>query len=232
MIYVMSDIHGAYDKYKRMLDKIDFKEEDTLYILGDVIDRGEDGIKILFDMMMRDNVFPFLGNHEYMAYGALKSLSTEITEEIIDTDVKNILELYEAWMENGGASTLKKFRELSLDERESVFDYIEEFAGVEEIKVNGKSFVLVHGTLENFSPERPFDDYSVNEIVWGRCDYDRVYFPDKYLVTGHTPTALIAPGYRGKIYKKNNHIAIDCGVHFTGVLGCICLDTSEEFYVE
>ena len=32
MIYVMSDIHGAYDKYKRMLDKIDFKEEDTLYM--------------------------------------------------------------------------------------------------------------------------------------------------------------------------------------------------------
>ena len=40
MIYVMSDIHGMYDKYIEMMDLIDLKETDTLYILGDIIDRG------------------------------------------------------------------------------------------------------------------------------------------------------------------------------------------------
>ena len=42
MIYVMSDIHGCYEKYRQMLDLIRFCEEDTLYILGDVVDRGPD----------------------------------------------------------------------------------------------------------------------------------------------------------------------------------------------
>ena len=67
MIYVMSDIHGCFDKYQKMLRRIDFAPEDTLYVLGDVIDRGPDGIKILQDMMGRVNVFPILGNHEFTA---------------------------------------------------------------------------------------------------------------------------------------------------------------------
>lgn len=45
--YVMSDIHGNYKKFRLMLERIDFKEEDTLYILGDVIDRGTKGLSIL-----------------------------------------------------------------------------------------------------------------------------------------------------------------------------------------
>ena len=41
--YVMSDFHGRHDLFLRMLEKISFCEEDTLYILGDVADRGPDG---------------------------------------------------------------------------------------------------------------------------------------------------------------------------------------------
>ena len=59
------------------------------------------------------------------------------------------------------------------------------------------------------------------------------YFPDKYLVFGHTPT----PYYTGarledaRIYRKDMMIAIDCGCASGGPLGCICLDTLEEIYV-
>ena len=66
MVYCMSDIHGNYEGYKNLLEKVDFKEEDTLYVLGDVIDRGKQSIKILQDMMIRPNVVPIIGNHEYM----------------------------------------------------------------------------------------------------------------------------------------------------------------------
>ena len=46
-IYVMSDIHGEADLFHAMLEQIGFSESDTLYILGDVIDRGPDGIALL-----------------------------------------------------------------------------------------------------------------------------------------------------------------------------------------
>ena len=63
-VYVMSDVHGLKDRYDRMIEYI--HEEDTLYILGDVIDRGPDGIVILQDAMQRSNVKMLMGNHEYM----------------------------------------------------------------------------------------------------------------------------------------------------------------------
>lgn len=39
----MPDIHGCYEKYRTMLEPIEFAEEDTLCVLGGVPDRGPDG---------------------------------------------------------------------------------------------------------------------------------------------------------------------------------------------
>ena len=84
--YVMSDIHGMYDKYKEILDIISFSDSDVLYILGDVIDRGTQSIEVLQDMMMYHNIIPLIGNHEYMALQCLDILTLEITEESLDLD--------------------------------------------------------------------------------------------------------------------------------------------------
>ena len=46
MIYVMSDIHGYFDKFISILERINFSDEDELYILGDVIDRGDKPIEL------------------------------------------------------------------------------------------------------------------------------------------------------------------------------------------
>ena len=72
MHYAISDLHGCFDKYKRMLQLIRFHSGDTLYILGDIVDRGEGGIRILQDMMRHKNIIPFWGNHDHMAHYLLK----------------------------------------------------------------------------------------------------------------------------------------------------------------
>ena len=60
-----------------------------------------------------------------------------------------------------------------------------------------------------------------------------VYYQDKIIVTGHTPTRHIKCNPKADyIFKGNNHIAIDCGCSYDGgKLGCICLNTMEEFYI-
>ena len=83
MIYVMSDIHGMADRYQEMLELIDFNEQDTLYVLGDIIDRGNGSIKVLQDMMRRPNVHGIFGNHEWMCVECMKWLSEEISEASI-----------------------------------------------------------------------------------------------------------------------------------------------------
>lgn len=55
MIYVMSDIHGNAIRFNSIMEQIDLQPEDTLYILGDVIDRYPDGIRILRLLM---SMFP------------------------------------------------------------------------------------------------------------------------------------------------------------------------------
>lgn len=70
----------------------------------------------------------------------------------------------------------------------------------------------------------------IDDFLIGEMEYEKEYFKDKYFVSGHTPTGFIDEEYKGRIFQKNNHIAIDCGAVFGNPLGCICLDTLEEFY--
>ena len=232
MTYVMSDIHGQYEKYSKMLEKIDFSDDDTLYILGDVLDRGDESMKVLYDMSLRLNVIPLMGNHEHMAGYVLRKLNVEITEETLETNWNvDILRAANEWYANGGYTTSKEFSCLSFDDREYLLDYLSDFSFYEEITVNGNTFVLVHGGLPDFSPEKELDDYHPLHCLYTRTDYEKTYYPDKYLITGHTPTFLFAPECDGKIYRRNNHIAIDCGVCHGKNLGCIRLEDFKEFYV-
>ena len=233
--YCMSDIHGDYDKYIQMLRKINLRDKDSLYVLGDVVDRGDESLKILQDMMMRINVFPIIGNHEYMAINCLKFLLKPIRPEEIKNLDKSIVEGLTEWQSVGGQSTIDEFHKLDSEEKEDIIDYLEEFSLYEEITVKGKDYVLVHAGLDNFSPNRELDDYHLSEMVFNCPDYSKVYFENKILVTGHMPTAYIEGNAdHNHIYKANNHIAIDCGCAMgleDGRLGAICLDTGEEFYV-
>jgi serine/threonine protein phosphatase 1 len=49
MIYVCSDIHGFYSEYLEAISLLG--NDDTLYIIGDVLDRGSEGIKIIQDII-------------------------------------------------------------------------------------------------------------------------------------------------------------------------------------
>ena len=80
MTYVISDIHGMYDKYEEILRKIDFKESDVLYVIGDVVDRGEAPMKVLLDMMSRPNVYPLMGNHDLIALELLPKVDKALVK--------------------------------------------------------------------------------------------------------------------------------------------------------
>lgn len=224
MIYVMSDIHGCYNEYKEMLSVINFNNNDILYVLGDVCDRGPDPMRILLDMEKQDNIIPIFGNHDVSAYICLNNYLSNQN----DFPDRNAL----WWLADGGKTTLESFKNLSKKEQDKVMEYFEEFLSFKELNVNGESYVLVHGGLKDFDENKSLDEYRLKDLVWERADYNKVYFKDKIIISGHTPTHHIDPNFCGKIIKKNNHIAIDCGCVFGNNLGCICLDTLEEFYVE
>ena len=221
LIYVMSDIHGCYRQFKQALELIGFSNEDTLYVLGDVIDRGPSSIELLNYMMMFDNIIPLIGNHEVMAMSLLPKLCTEITEDNYDSTLtENDLYSLEHWMNDGGDATLTQFQKLERDEMEMILDYLNEFSLIEEVKVNDKNYVLVHaGLLRN---DLRLDLLRVEECVFASTP---LILANRTIVCGHTPTSS------GCIEFSQGQIHIDCGCVFNGQLGVLCLDTLQTFYV-
>lgn len=95
-----------------------------------------------------------------------------------------------AWQLNGGVTTSDEIHKLSDEDKRLIIFYLYETVQYEEISLGGKDYILAHAGSDNFSPERPLYSYSYEETLWHSPDCERVYFKDKFLVTGHTPRRL------------------------------------------
>ena len=233
MIYAVADIHGCYEEFLQLLDKINFTDEDEMYIVGDMVDKGPDPIKLVQDLMMRPNVYPILGNHDFAVITVLRKFNAEITEENVETHLRTEdMQNYMHWLADGGPTTAKQFTELDREDRQAVLDYLEDSATYEEVTAGGRDYVLVHAGLNNFSPDKALDEYHFSDLTLYRPDYSKRYFEDKYVVTGHTPTFKIRPDGEPLVYEEHGHIAIDCGCIYGLKLAAYCLDTQEVFYVD
>jgi len=238
MTYAMSDLHGEYDKYKEMLKLIDFSDKDTMYINGDICDRGGESAKIYLDIMSRDNIFVIKGNHEVMAEEHLEYLLKEHHENGI-----NILELFSErdlwlWFENGGDMTVISLLDESEENRLRILDFIKTLPYYRTVDVDGKHYIMVHGGLGDYQEDTKLEDIVPDDLVWSRPDFNGSYFadPNTYLIVGHTPTFLLRESEQEAtiFYGTGNVTAIDCGCaypEYLGRLGCLCLETGEEFYV-
>ena len=231
MYYVMSDLHGEYEKYLDMLEKINFSDDDVLFVLGDVVDRGRDPVKLLRDMSLRPNVYALIGNHEAMALPLLKTLAVEITDKNYNTQITSeTMSALLHWQRNGGQATLNAFREIDNDTRLDLIEYMEEFSKYKTVQVGETLFILVHAGLGNYSPDKKLREYTLHELTWTRDYSDKIYYGnDVRVVVGHTPTSYLSG--EAQILYKGNSIFIDCGAAYGGRLACLCLDTMEEFYV-
>ena len=226
MIYAVSDLHGCFDKYNRLLDRLCLSDNDTLYILGDIVDRGDGGIDILKDIIGRKNIIALKGNHEYMAATMLKAF-------VIGNDgyrSKNLIEGLDLWLKDGGQPTLDNFRRLSAIDKILIFHFLKSLPVYKKIEVGGRKYFLAH-TVPEKEKMLDFENCDEYDFTIGEPEYEKQYYADTFIVTGHTPTSFIDEAYTGKIWQENNHIAIDCGAVFGNPLGCICLDTMEEIYV-
>ncbi len=236
MIYAVSDIHGCYEEYCELLEKIHFSSEDTLYVLGDVVDRGPEPLKVIQDMMNRPNVYLILGNHDYLMLMVMERLSKEINEENLANGTldEDFMMNYSDWMNDGGESTVRQFAALHRDEIMDILDYVQDALIYDVIEINGKTFVLTHAGIKGYSEEKELDEYHFSDFIFNRPDYFKPSFqdPDTYLVSGHTPTCLIREDQKFLVYEGHQHIAIDCGCVFGGKLAAYCLDDGTIAYVD
>ena len=231
MIYVSSDWHGCpLQKIKDLLDKADFSDDDFLFVLGDVIDRGEHSAKLLKFLMYAPNIQLIRGNHEQMMLSC-RWVFGEITEDSIGDVSPTALKLLGTWQFNGGNSTLASLRRLPPDERADILEFIEETPLYDTVRVGDKKFLLVHGGLDNYSPDKRIDEYTANELLWARPIPDDRYSEKFMTIVGHTPTGYYSSEHRGRIFKTDTWMNIDTGAASGGDPCLVRLDDMEEFYL-
>ena len=228
MTYVISDIHGCFEQFKTLLKKINFSDRDVMYVLGDIVDYGDEPIELLCDLSMRVNVIPVLGEREYKAYKLLSALDGMLTDGSMPEP--ELLSEMAQWSADGGATTIAGFKELDADMREGVLDYLSEMTLYEEVSAGGKNYLLLHAGIADFDESTELDDYQPEDFISESIDPDRKYFDGVTVVAGHTPTYMIEGAQKGRIYKTENAILVDCGAAFGESLGCICLENGKEFY--
>lgn len=231
MVYVMSDLHGySLNKIKNAFEKVNFSDDDYCFILGDVIDRGDEGIDILKWLISQTNIQLVLGNHEAMMLSC-GFLFDEITDENLDNLNEEDMEVFTSWVENGAETTLKQLSELDPETVLAIIEYLKDAPLYESVNVNGKDYLLTHSGLGNFDVEKHINDYTPEEFLWNRPKkYDK-YYPDIMTVFGHTPTFFFGNEYRGKVMFTDTWIDIDTGAAYGEHPVLFRLDDKKVFYV-
>ena len=222
--YVMSDLHGCYEEFIKMLELIKFSDEDHLYILGDVIDRGPSSLKIIDYIVTKPNITLLLGNHEQMYV------------EWFETGYP-----YD-WFSNGGDKTFEELTtQKPIEFQYELYRYFRKLPRM--IKVD--KFILVHAGVylpsnyKEFTIDELLKDQTLDYNIWGRSHVGKYYeLPNDYkIVCGHTPVQNIINCEKPsdvQIVSHGSYIYIDCGGVFKDSFGkhaCLRLDDMEEFYV-
>ncbi len=206
MIYAIGDIHGCSTALKRLINKLPFKENDTLVFLGDYIDRGPDS-KAVIDTILsikeyHKDVITLRGNHEKMLL--------DFWQGKLD---------FLVWAYNGAEATLRSYGVDKVEEIDSShLDFFEQTKYYYETD----DFIFVHAGLV---PGVPLKKQSHESMVWIREEF--IYSDwdfGKRVVFGHTP--LQHP------LVMHNKIGIDTGCVYGGELTCVVLPEVRFFSVK
>ena len=236
MIYVLSDIHGNEHRFHSIMKQIDLQSEDTLYILGDVIDRHPGGIRILRKIMAMPNAKMLLGNHEYMMLRALGypyDTDEETNESIRESAIAH-------WYRNGGKVTHDHIKHIRKSLRLEIVQYLRSLPLNIDIEVNGKTYKLAHSAPVEAYRAGPRYRSPAHFAVWKRLEGDEVFERDYTLIFGHTTTKHYQDAVPMEIWEGDRCIGIDCGSGYPeegpnseyGRLACLRLDDGKVFYSE
>jgi len=209
--FVITDIHGCYQTFVKLLHKIDLKKYDQLFIIGDMIDRGPYSYLVLdkiWQLLDRGyQIFPLRGNHEQL---------------FLDFNRENTRKLISFASRQYAAHLIESSGSLNSD--------VDKFFGNLPVYYETDKAFLVHAGFDT-SQKNPFDAWK--DMIWVRkFSYSETKLAGKRVIHGHVPTNLSA--ITESIQKGEKIINLDNGcirasAEGFGKLLCFDLDSEELF---
>ena len=168
--YATSDWHAQTKLGIQILNYL--QPDDTLYFLGDSVDRGPGGLTLLNLLLNDPRVIYLRGNHE---------------DFIINNDDH-------MWYLNGGKGTKEAIEALTDVERQKLIKKLRNLPDIIEIdNIEGKHLILCHAGTDPWRTRRDLELMGRKDpYVWDRR---HIYgdwssdpeFKDTYVIHGHTP---------------------------------------------
>lgn len=218
MNYIISDIHNNNEKFNKLLKVINFSESDHLYILGDLFDRSHsdaDPVGVYFTVLkLGQQCSVVQGNHDAW-------LADYILDYYDESERKR--KKKEPYLYNSFELMSQRLTPVDM---QNIAKYILSWPLQIELDIEGTKYLLAHAQTSLPTEAKPQEYY-----LMGTAD------SDTFLATGIEGYVSICGHDNigdGHIWKNdlNNVYMCDCGCGFaSGRLGCLCLETKEEFYV-
>lgn len=206
---VITDIHGCFQTFVKLLKKVDLKKSDQLFIIGDMVDRGPYSYMVLdkiWQLLDRGyQVFPLRGNHEQLFLN-------------FNRENKRKLSVFAS----------RQYASHLLEDDNSLNVEVDKFFGTLPIYYETDIAFLVHAGFNTLAKD-PFVEWK--DMLWIRSfKYDEKKFKNKMVVHGHVPCSsesILKRVTKGKKRINLDNGCIRAGVEGYGRLMCFNLDTYE-----
>ena len=235
-LLVTSDIHGCLSYFKNVLEKVSFSDEDILFIVGDIIEKGSENLNTLryvMELYKRGNVVALIGNVDAYRLKLIQNLNEDNVNDFYDYIVNLRKWVGSSFYQELAAEcgyTLNSADDVLAAKSDVLSHFETEFKFLAELPtvVETKNFVFVHGGLRE---KKVLDnaDKSVLELTKYDAFAEKTPFIfDKYVITGHWPVSLYSTSiqqFNPIINKDKRIISLDggCGVKKDGQLNLLII---------
>lgn len=207
----ISDIHGNLDGLKQLLKKIDFNQNDVLFLVGDIVEKGKqslDTLHYIMDLYKTHRVRVVCGNCDAIA-----------NEIFIEKDNKGLLS-YLLWRKNSLLNEMCEAISIKLTAETDMMmlkktlreNFSEELSWIRELPdiIETQKFIFVHAglTSNNLNEQKATKVRKLDAFLKHGLSFD------KYCIVGHWPVVLYSkhiPNCNPIIDREHKIICIDGG---------------------
>jgi serine/threonine protein phosphatase 1 len=206
----ISDIHGSFQTFNKLLEKIELTKSDQLFLLGDFIDRGSYSLLVLRKVWQLINegykIYPLRGNHEQLMLEFNREKGHKVS----------------MFAERQNAAQLLRKGELH--------PLIDHFFGMLPYYYETDKALLVHAGFDTMQ-KNPLSVWK--DMLWIRSFvYDSKKLKGKTVIHGHVPSHWNVIESSLKVGARNigiDNACVRAEVEGYGHLVCLDIDSGKLF---
>ena len=233
---VISDIHAHMDLFEKILNKSHLKAEDYLVVLGDFVEKGNDGLELIHkiaELKKRKNTYILMGNCEATLLEFLcnedcdSKLVNYLNNTPFDSLLKEAVKILGIDLKQESSKSIQEKLRTHLNKEISILKSL-------DTAVEFDQFIFVHAGIEN---RNDWENSSIESMLENQNFFFKGHpLKEHYVVCGHMPVSFYNDHKLDNsliISHQKRIISIDggVGVKSFGQLNSLIIEKTDEGYI-